>query len=174
MNKALINPYNHHATRQKCTLNFSIPKITYQKYHHSKRDDLSLTLIPIKKKGFFFPGRFLRLEPTATKPMKRKEHDDKNQTSKGIMFQPLIFQGGGVNMFIHPSPFWVHRKTLSQTEALDAWSGQKTTHIKPCGISTRSVHLNVCQQLKKKGPPPYRWWQPEIWRFQNKISWGTR
>ena len=85
--------------------------------------------------------------------MKRKEHDLNQPNLQGHYVPAVNLSGWGCKCSsIHPL-LKVHRKTLSQTEALDAWSGQKTTHIKPCGISTRSVHLNVCQQLKAERSP---------------------
>ena len=144
---------------------FPSKKKTHQKYHHSKRDDLSLTLIPTKKG--VYPGRLTTGTTTITHEKKGTWWQKPNLQGQYV---PAVNLSGCVCKCSSIHPLFSPSKLSPKTEAPNAWSGQKTTHIKPCGISTRSVHLNVCQQLKK-GPAPTVDGS-EIWRFQNKTSWG--
>ena len=60
--------------------------------------------------------------------------------TKTMSFNVLSWYASDVS-----GPIWIagSRRKSTEAGAPNAWSGQKTTHIKPWGISTRSVHLDA-------------------------------
>ena len=151
---------------------FFHPKKSHQKYHHSKRDDLSLTLIPIKKG--VYPGR-LTTGTYSHHPWKERNMMTKTKPPRALWFQPLIFQGACVNVQgvnVHPSIPVFSPSKLSPKLRLLTHDPGKRQHTSSHVAYPRDRSTWMCANSWKKRSPSLPLMVQVIRRFENKTSWG--